>query len=66
MRAPGTDRRTTEDRPCEIACQCGAILTTLAAGEKVSVRGVARALTCAACGHVTRVKIATDQAVADG
>ena len=61
MRAPGTDQRTTEDRTCEIACQCGAILTTLAVGEKVATSGPAliRTLTCPKCGRVTKLKIAT-------
>lgn len=60
MRAPGTDQRTTEDRTCEIACQCGAILTTLAAGEHVATSGPVqtRSLTCATCGRVTKLKIA--------
>lgn len=54
--------RTTEDRSCDVACRCGAVLATLEPGQRVAISGPARTLsvTCAACGTVTKLRIAAD------
>lgn len=59
--------RTTEDRSCDVACRCGATLATLKPGQRIAITGPARTLsvTCAACGAVTKLRIAVDPTQSD-
>lgn len=53
--------RSAEDRPTAVHCRCGALLCTLAPGERLlflrSVGDVVREVRCSECGRQVRLRI---------